>query len=372
MTTIGVLGGGQLGRMLAFAGFPLDIHFRFLDPAPEAPVDLISWRIVARFEDEQALLRLGEYSEVITYEFENVPVSTARFLADRFPVYPPPAALEVAQDRLVEKSFLQDQGIPTPPFQAVTTREDLDRAVAAIGLPAVLKTRRLGYDGKGQAILRHPDDLEGAWVALGAVPLILEGYISFDRELSVLAVRGQHGDIACYPLVENVHRAGILRRSLAQVPGSAPEGLANLAATAEEYATRVLVRLDYVGVLAIEFFQVGNDLLANEMAPRVHNSGHWTIEGAETSQFANHVRAVAGLPLGLTTARGYSAMLNLIGGVPEPAAVLAVPGAHLHLYGKAPRPGRKLGHITLRTDDPAELAQGLAILQPLVDESAVG
>ncbi len=368
MKTIGILGGGQLGRMLALAGFPLDLRFRFMDPAADAPVDLIAWRIVADYTDESALVRITEMADAITYEVENVPVAAARFLAAHVPVFPPPAALEAAQDRFVEKSFLQGLGIPTPPFAEVSTRDDLERAVTAIGLPAVLKTRRMGYDGKGQVVVRAMADLDAAWTAIGMAPAILEGFVDFDRELAVLAARGRDGHIVIYPLVWNTHRAGILRMSIAPAPTLSPA----LQSMAEDYMRRVLTELDYVGVLAIELFQVGDGLLANEMAPRVHNSGHWTIEGAETSQFENHLRAVIGLPLGAANARGHSAMLNLIGGAPASAAVLAVPGAHLHLYDKSPRPGRKIGHITLRTDDPADLATGLAALRPLVDASAEG
>lgn len=368
MTTVGILGGGQLGRMLALAGYPLGLRFRFLDPAPDAPVRDLAELVVAGYDDDAALARFAAGLDAITYEFENVPDAAARRLAELAPLFPPPGALAAAQDRLTEKSFFRDLGIPTAPFRAVDSRADLAAALAAIGVPAVLKTRRLGYDGKGQAVLRSQADLEPAWQALGGVPLILEGFVAFDRECALLAARGRDGATACYPLVENAHRAGILRRTLAPAPNLTPD----LQTRAEDLAARVLAALDYVGVLAVELFQVGADLLANEMAPRVHNSGHWTIEGAETSQFEQHLRAGLGLPLGDPTPRGHSAMLNLIGGVPDMAATLAVPGAHVHLYGKAPRPGRKLGHITLRADDPAERAALLATLAPLVDASADG
>ncbi|HEU5014059.1 MAG TPA: 5-(carboxyamino)imidazole ribonucleotide synthase [Roseiflexaceae bacterium] len=385
---IGILGGGQLGRMLALAGYPLGARFRCLDPAPNGPMSHTAEQIVGNYDDADALRRFAEGLDVVTYEFENVPVETARRLARHVPVYPPPEALEAAQDRLVEKQFFQGLGIPTPPFMPVGSRADLEAAVAEIGLPAVLKTRRMGYDGKGQAVLRAEADVEAAWQALGGAPLILEGFVPFVREVSVLAVRGRDGATAFYPLVENHHRTGILRLSLAPAPNLLPE----LQAHAEDYATRVLEALNYVGVLAIEFFEVGdgrrttNDeqssssdsssfathhsprLLANEMAPRVHNSGHWTIEGAETSQFANHVRAVAGLPLGSTALLGYAAMVNLIGTVPDAAGVLRVPGAHLHLYGKAPRPGRKLGHVTLRADDQHILMERVAAVEALLNE----
>ncbi len=359
---VGVLGAGQLGRMLALAGYPLGLRFRFLDPAPGAPAGQLAEQIVADYEDPAALERFARGLDVITYEFENVPVATAHELARRVLVYPPPEALEVAQDRLVEKHFFQSLDIPTPPFAPVETRDALAAAVAEIGLPAVLKTRRLGYDGKGQYTLREPADVDRAWEALGGAALILEGFVPFERELSILAARGGDGATAVYPLVENHHRDGILHISRAPAPDLASE----LQSRAETYAACVLDALSYVGMLAIELFQVKDDLVANEMAPRVHNSGHWTIEGAETSQFANHIRAVAGLPLGSPAAIGCSAMVNLIGTVPSTAAMLAVEGAHLHLYGKTPRPGRKLGHVTLRADKAQIMEQRLARLLQIV------
>jgi len=363
---VGVLGGGQLGRMLALAGYPLGVHVRCLDALTDAPAGALCELVVGDYADAVTLARFAEGVAVITYEFENVPVTTARQLAEFCPVYPPPLALEKAQDRLVEKSFLRELAIPTPPFLAVESRADLDEALTQIGLPAVLKTRRLGYDGKGQAVLRQPQDRETAWASLQGSPLILEGWVNFDRELSLLAVRSTTGEIAFYPLVANEHRDGILRISRAPAPNLTPA----LQALAEAYAQRILDALQYVGVLAIEFFQVGQMLLANEMAPRVHNSGHWTIEGAVTSQFANHLCAILGLPLGDTAAIGQSVMLNLIGTLPDRVAVLAVPGAHLHLYDKAPRPGRKLGHITLRADEAQTLEARLVQLQKLIDPSA--
>ncbi|MGL6097896.1 MAG: 5-(carboxyamino)imidazole ribonucleotide synthase, partial [Fimbriiglobus sp.] len=316
----------------------------------------VSGHVRGEFDgDFLALYELAKHADVVTYEFENVPVETARWLADRVPVFPPPRALEVSQERLAEKTFFRDLGIPTPPFAAVDSREQFDAAVAEIGLPAVLKTRRFGYDGKGQAVLRTPADAEAAWTKLGGRPLILEGFVPFDRELSLIAVRGRDGAVVCYPLVENVHRDGILHRSVAPA-GDLGEELAERAA---EYTTRVLTALDYVGVLTIEWFQDGPRLLANEMAPRVHNSGHWTIEGAHTSQFENHVRAVLGLPLGSTAAVGASVMYNFIGSVPPAAAVLRFPTAHLHHYGKPARAGRKVGHVTVRFDTAEELRDRL-------------
>ena len=348
---LGVLGGGQLGWMLGLAGDPVGIRCRFLDPSPEAPAGRVGELVVGAYEDPVALDRLADGVALVTYEFENVPVASAAHLADRVPVWPPPRALEVSQDRVTEKQFLESAGVPVAPWRSVGSRAELVRAVAELGCPAVLKTRRLGYDGKGQHVIAAPADAERAWARLGGAPLILEGFVRFERELSILAVRAQDGATACYPLVENYHAGGILRRSLA--PAAAVSS--TLQAEAEGHARRVLETLGYVGVLAIELFQAGDRLLANEMAPRVHNSGHWTIEGAETSQFENHLRAVTGLPLGGTSPRGVSAMLNLIGALPDTAAILAIPGAHLHLYGKAPRPGRKLGHVTVRAETAAEL-----------------
>ena len=356
--TIGILGGGQLGYMLALAGYPLGLHFRFLDPSPEAPVGRIAQRVTADYMDQAALEKFATGLELVTYEFENVPVEAARFLAERVPVYPPPAALETAQDRLAEKDLFRKLGIATTEFAPVSNPGELDAAVKTLGLPAVLKTSRMGYDGKGQWILRTAEDVAKAKSEMPPVKLILERFVPFTRELSVLAVRSRNGETAIYPLVENHHRSGILRLSLSPAPRLEPL----IQRTAENAARRVLESLKYVGVLAIEFFEHQGDLLANEMAPRVHNSGHWTIEGAVTSQFENHLRAVLGLPLGSTGPAGHCAMLNLIGDLPDSSEVLAVPDAHLHLYGKSPRPGRKLGHVTLRAASPERLALRLSEL----------
>jgi len=356
--TIGILGGGQLGYMLALAGYPLGLHFRFLDPSPEAPVGRIANRVTADFNDQPALGKFSHGLEVVTYEFENVPVAAAKYLAERVPVYPPPAALEEAQERLREKRLFRRLEIPTTEFAEIVKRENLDAAVKQVGLPAMLKTCRMGYDGKGQWLLRTSEDMEKAGPELPDVPLILEKFVPFTRELSILGVRGRSGEIAFYPLIENHHRGGILRLSLAP----APNLTASLQQEAEHAARKVLEALEYVGVLCIEFFEFGGRLLANEMAPRVHNSGHWTIEGAVTSQFENHLRAILGMPLGSTAAAGVSAMINLIGEIPESAEVLNVSNAHLHLYGKEPRAGRKLGHVTVRADQFEKLQQRLNAL----------
>lgn len=354
--TIGILGGGQLGYMLALAGYPLGLHFRFLDPSPEAPVGRIAHRVTAEYTDEQALEKFAHGLEVVTYEFENVSVAAARSLAELVPVYPSPRALEEAQDRLREKRLFQKLGIPTTVFAEVPKSEDLKAAVKQVGLPAILKTCRMGYDGKGQWLLRTEEDVERTQPELPNAPLILEKFVSFTREVSMLGVRGRTGEAVFYPVVENHHRGGILRLSLAP----APNLTAALQQSAEQATQKVLEALDYAGVICIEFFEVDGQLLANEIAPRVHNSGHWTIEGAVTSQFENHLRAILGMPLGSTAAMGYSAMVNLIGELPDVEQVLRVQNTHLHLYGKSPRPGRKLGHITVRADTFEKLQQRLA------------
>jgi len=364
--TVGILGGGQLGRMLALAGLNLDWRFRVLDPSRSPPAAAAADHVCGEFEDFAALADFVAGLDVITYEFENVPVSAANWLAERVPVYPPPRALAAAQDRVSEKSFFRDLDVPTPPFQPVDSRADFDAGLSAIGRPCVLKTRRFGYDGKGQAVITDDSSADAAWKRLGGRPLILEQYVPFDREVSLLAIRGRDGAVASYPLIENHHRDGVLRRSLAPAPHLPPP----LQRLAEAHARRALEALDYVGVLAIEFFQVDGMLLVNEMAPRVHNSGHWTIESAATSQFENHLRAIAGLPLGETRALAPCAMFNLIGSMPSAADVLAVPGARLHNYGKPPRPNRKLGHVTVTAADAADLAQRITILASVTQKSA--
>ncbi|WP_303906879.1 5-(carboxyamino)imidazole ribonucleotide synthase [Thiohalomonas denitrificans] len=346
---VGIIGGGQLARMLALAGHPLGIETIVLDPAFDACAGAVTRQLRGAYDDRNQLKALADDVDVITYEFENVPEQALQSLADLASVYPSPNALATGRDRLREKTLLSmTLGIPTAPFAAVDSREELESAAADIGLPAVLKTRTLGYDGKGQYVLRGIEDIDAAWGQLGSVPLVLEGFVEFEREVSIIAVRSRNGEIRCYPLIENVHTDGILRLSHCR-PGDPQQ------ATAEDYIGRLLDSLGYVGVIALELFQADDRLLANEMAPRVHNSGHLTIEGAETSQFENHLRAICGLPLGQTTPVGYSAMLNLIGDLPDPAAVLAVPGAHFHAYGKAAREGRKVGHITVRAENTTEL-----------------
>lgn len=359
---IGMVGGGQLGRMLALAGVPMGFRFRVLDPQPDCPASVVAGQVVGEYDDYAALAEFVTGLDVVTYEFENVPVATARWLADRVPVYPPPGALEVAQDRWHEKTFFRDLGADGPRFACVDTREQLEAAVRAIGLPAVLKTRRFGYDGKGQRVIRTSADLGPAWERLGGRPLILEEFVRFDRELSILAVRSSAGAIAFSPLIENDHHEGILRSSRAPFVDDV------LTYAAGEIAGRALARLEYVGALAIEYFQQGDRLLVNEMAPRVHNSGHWTIEGAATSQFANHLRAITGLPLGRFEPHGWAGMVNCVGRLPDPAAVGRIPGASFHDYGKQPRAGRKVGHVTVTARTEAERDERLAAVEGLVEK----
>lgn len=342
---IGIIGGGQLGRMIALAAYSLDARVTFLDPALDAPMSHVAKQVCGAYDDERALEQLARVCDVVTYEFENVPVASAQFVSRFTKIFPPPDALRVSQDRIVEKEFFNSLEIPTPKFARVDSLDDLKNAMDEIGSPAILKTRKLGYDGKGQVLIRSGAEIEYAWNELRNIELILEQFVNFTREVSILAVRGQNGERVYYPLVENFHRDGILRLS------RAPFLDENLQHLAQKYAQRVLDALNYVGVLAIEFFQVGDKLLANEMAPRVHNSGHWTIEGAVTSQFENHTRAILGMSLGSTQTRGFCAMVNFIGELPDVDALLKIPDAHVHLYDKAPRAGRKLGHVTMVAKD---------------------
>ena len=350
---VGVLGGGQLARMLALAGRPLGLDFAFLDPAADACAFALGRGMQGAYDDPNRLDELAEFADVVTFEFENVPAAVTERLAARVPVYPPARALAVAQDRLLEKSMFRELGIGTPEFRAIDARGDLDRAAAELGFPFVLKTRHEGYDGKGQRLLREAGELDAAWEQLGGRPLIAEAFVHFEREVSIIAVRARDGEVRCYPLAENEHEDGILA-----VSRSRPED--PLAEQAQRAAEKLLHQLDYVGVLALELFDCGGSLLANEFAPRVHNSGHWTIEGTTISQFENHLRAVCGLPLGCTRARGRVAMLNLIGELPPLEPLLALSDVHLHLYDKAPRPGRKIGHLTVWGEDDAQLAARFA------------
>lgn len=350
---VGIIGAGQLGRMVALAGYPLGLRFEMLDPNPHACGGQVAPLAVAPFDDREALAALARRVDVVSFEFENVPVGAMEFVESLVPVYPRPPVLETAQDRLREKECFLGLGIPVPGYRVVNSLVELESAVADLGLPAVLKTRRLGYDGKGQSLLRRPEDLPAAWELLGGSLLILEEFVPFDREVSLVAVRGLNGSMAFYPLAENTHREGILHLSLAR-PADPCQGMA------EEYVKRVLTHFSYVGVMAFEFFQVGDGLLANEIAPRVHNSGHWTIEGAETSQFDNHLRAILGWPLGSTSLVGQAAMVNFIGELPPAPSLLGRAGLHFHNYGKSSAPGRKLGHATLRVPESVDLEEALA------------
>ena len=334
MTLVACIGGGQLGRMLGLAGLPLGIDFRFLDPSSAAPAAAVGELIVGAFDDPVALARLARGADVVTYEFENVAVASAA----EFDALPPARALELGQDRLVEKELFTRLGIPSVRFGSLSET----------GLPAIVKSRRLGYDGKGQRRVDAPEEMGKHELAEELVP--------FDRELSIIGVRGVDGATCFWPLAENTHRDGILRVSRAPAP-DAPQ------AVAEELLGRLLDELGYVGVIALELFDVGGKLLANEFAPRVHNTGHWPIEGAVTSQFENHLRAILGQPLGATDAIGASVMINIIGGAPPVAELLSLPGAHLHLYGKEPRRGRKIGHLTLVDAAEETVSEAIALVE---------
>ena len=358
MKTVGILGGGQLARMMALSAAPLGLRFLVLDTAADACAGQFAPMVVGDYTDEAALAEFASKIDVATFDFENVPAESAQWLAGRVPVFPSPRALAVAQDRLAEKTLFRELGIQVPDFADIDSRTALDAAVSRLGSPCILKTRRLGYDGKGQFRIKSAADVDAAWDALGAqagtVGLILESFVAFEHEMSVVAVRGQDGEFRAWPLTENWHVDGVLSASLAPARIDAA-----MQAIALSHARKLADALDYVGVFALELFCRDGVLLANELAPRVHNSGHWTLEGAETSQFQNHLRAVLGLPLGSTAMLGHACMLNWIGAMPEAGPVLAEPGGHWHDYGKEPRAGRKVGHATVRADNALELAAAL-------------
>ena len=346
--TIGILGGGQLGRMLALAASELGLHCHIYAPEKDScAFEVARASTCAAYEDEAALARFAASVDVITYEFENVPAKTAAFLSKRKPVLPDPNVLEITQDRLIEKNFISELKIATAPYAPVHSASQLAAAVDGVGLPAVLKTRRLGYDGKGQAKIAKGGDAAAAWRSLREVPCILEGFIDFEREVSVIAARSRDGKVECFEVTENEHRDHILHTS--RVPAKVTPALAT---EARRVATRIAKAFDYVGVLAVEMFVVGvgkrQTVLVNEIAPRVHNSGHWTIDGATVSQFEQHIRAVAGWPLAKPKRLGRVEMTNLIGAeVNEAGHWLTVPGTAVHLYGKKDaRPGRKMAHVT--------------------------
>ena len=355
--------------MLALAGAPLGLRFLVMDTEADACAGQFAPLLVGDYRDHAALAEFASRVDVATFDFENVPSESAEWLSTRVPVFPNPRALAVAQDRLVEKNLFRSLGIPVGDYAAVSTRAELEAEVARIGGPCILKTRRLGYDGKGQYRIKTAMEVDAAWHALGpqseTVGLILEAFIPFQRELSVVAVRGRDGEFRTWPMTENWHVDGVLSASLA--PAVIDDGLSRLAF---EYAEKLAEALGYVGVFALELFCKDGQWLANEMAPRVHNSGHWTIEGAETSQFENHLRAVLGLPLGDTRMQGHACMLNWIGEMPDRAAVLREPAGHWHDYGKLPRAGRKVGHATLRDDAPAELSTALDRVGKALDRAS--
>ncbi len=348
-TRVGVLGGGQLGLMMGLAGIPLGMDFMFLDPSSEACGGKVGGLLKAEFDDQEATIELARMVDVATFDFENVPQDSAQAFSGIKPLYPPPIALGACQDRMVEKQILTGLNIRVAPHHLVSGRTDLLEGLEKLSLPAVLKTRRMGYDGKGQVILHDAEDRERAWQVLGDHDLILEALVPFEAECSLIAVRSLEGETRYWPLTRNVHSNGILMLSLAADFDS------ELQQKAEAIMRRVLDHFEYVGVLTLEFFLAKGELLVNEMAPRVHNSGHWTIDGAETSQFENHLRAIAGLPLGSTSANRHSLMFNWIGEMPDRQTLLAIPGLHWHDYGKSARPGRKIGHATLTSSSRDEL-----------------
>ncbi len=352
--TVGILGAGQLARMLAQAGLPMGLEFVFLDPAEDACAAEFGEHICAEWDDEAALETLGRRSDVVTFDFENVPESSASLIESLCPVFPPPRALYKSQDRLREKSMMQELDIPVASFHPVNSRPDLIAAVEEIGFPCVLKTRRFGYDGKGQMVLRFQEDMERAWQALGDFELICEAFVPFDLECSIISARGKDGQTVCWPLTRNLHRDGIL--TVSRVPAFDQQ----LQKRAENLIQRLLDHLDYTGVMALELFLKDDELLANEFAPRVHNSGHWSIDGADTSQFENHIRAICGLPLGDTGNSLHTLMFNLLGAMPDYSdqaspGLPSIAGLHWHDYHKTARAGRKIGHVTVTADNKAEL-----------------
>lgn len=365
---VGIVGGGQLGKMMVLAGIPLGITFRILDPDPNCPAGQVAACVQGEYNDLASLAEFSRGLDVVTYEFENVPASTIDYLSNGRAAYPPARALSVSQDRFAEKQFFRQLGVPTPAFRVASSLPDLLSAGEHTGHPCIIKTRRFGYDGKGQRMVRSASEMESAWPDFADHDLIVEQMIPFDFEASVVAVSTRAGEITTYPLVTNKHVGGILRNSTAPVQ----ELTGGLDRQATTIARVIIESLSYVGCIAIEFFVSRGTLIANEIAPRVHNSGHWTIEGAETSQFENHIRAICGLASGSTRPIGHSVMLNLIGSVPPIDKLADVPGAHVHIYGKPPRPGRKLGHVTCRADTAELAADAARKIQALIDTAATG
>ncbi len=360
---VGIVGAGQLGRMMALAGYPLGIRCSFLDRSADAPAAQVAPILTGALEDPALLAELASKSEVLTFDWENISGRALAPLESLTRVRPPRAALEISQDRLREKALFTRLKIPVAGHAAVDSRSDLAESARKLGIPGVLKTRRMGYDGKGQFVVRRPEEIDAAWTLLGGPGLIYEKFQSFSREISLVAARTPGGDIVYYPLSANTHGGGILRF------GIAPYANRALERTARIYMKRVLGALDYTGVLAIEFFVVGGRLIANEMAPRVHNSGHWTIEGCVTSQFENHLRAICGLPLGSTRPLGHTAMINFLGIMPDRERLLGIEGLAFHDYGKEPRPGRKLGHCTILRAGSRDRDRALAAALKLIEWS---
>ncbi|MBJ7249323.1 MAG: 5-(carboxyamino)imidazole ribonucleotide synthase [Thermoleophilia bacterium] len=361
---LAILGGGHLAWMLALAAKPLGVSVAVLDPSPEAGAGRVADLVVAAYDDPAGLDEVSAGADVVTYEFENVPTAAVTRLVEHgVSVLPSPHSLTITQDRLREKQLLAELGIAVAPHAAIDGPDDVADALAEVGAPGILKTRRLGYDGKGQVRVRTAEDLAPAVAELGGTDVLYEGLVTFSRELSVVVARGADGSTAVYTPVENEHRDGILALTLAPAPNLAPA----LAESAQAAAIAVAEALGHVGVLCVELFETAEGIVANEIAPRVHNSGHWSIEGAATSQFENHVRAVLGMPLGDASARGVSAMVNLVGGVPPVAQLEAIAGATVHLYGKEPRTGRKLGHVTIVAESAELLAAPLEQARALAD-----
>lgn len=370
---VGIIGGGQLGRMLALSAYPLGIKTVCLDPSLACSASFVTETIQGHYDDLEKIRALQERCDVLTYEFENIDAGTLAYLAESTQntqqcIYPSVSILKVVQDRLNEKQCFEHLGIPTTRYKAVDSQAALYEAAEAIGLPAVLKTRRMGYDGKGQYLLYTAQDIQLAWEALKGQPLLLENQVSFDREVSCIGVRGICGDVRFYTIVENQHKQGILHLSHAR-PQKASTTDHLIALLAQTYLKRIFTEYDYRGVLTVEFFEKNQSLIANEMAPRVHNSGHWTIEGATTSQFENHIRAICGLPLGATQTLYDTTLFNLIGGTPPLETLLSLPDAHVHLYQKSKRPGRKLGHITLSAASQDQLRTKEEQLADILAES---
>lgn len=349
---VGIVGGGQLAQMLAIAGQSLGLSFAFLDPNPEACAFSFGTAIVGHYDDHEMLSKLASESDVVTFEFENVPADSITYLQSLVQVYPPSEALRMTQDRLLEKQLLRDLGIKTVEFLPVKTFPELMTAVSQLGLPLILKARRQGYDGKGQAVVRHVHDASRIFESFNGVPLIAEALAPFTREISIFGVRSHDGEMRFYDLSVNVHHHGILQTAMAS-----PDD--DFAHTARLYLSCLMTHFNYAGVMALELFDCPTGLVANEYAPRVHNSGHWSIEGTHCSQFENHLRAICHLPLGDIESIGFPAIVNCIGDIPDPVEVKSHPHLALHNYGKPIRPGRKVGHIFVQADSVADRDSGI-------------